>query len=97
MPFGSSTLIKVTGDSYSTATQPYYSMEIWNGSSYSQYGNEGVPDEVEQIRRALRWNFPDGDRHPDRAEPRVAGQRARPGAAVVFAGSTQLNGTVVDG
>ena len=51
-------------------------MEIWNGTSYSQYGND-VPEEVEHIRRALPVELPAGDRHPDRAEPRLAGQRAR--------------------
>ena len=97
VPFGSSTLINVTGDSYSTATQPYYSMEIWNGTSYSQYGNEGVPPEVEQVRRALLWNFPEAT--DIQIGPNLAWQGSvlAPGAAIVFPGSTQLNGTVVAG
>jgi Domain of unknown function DUF11 len=97
VPFGSSTLITVTGESYSTATQPYYSMEIWNGTAYSQYGNEGVPEEVEHIRRALLWNFPEAT--DIQIGPNLAWQGSvlAPGAAIVFPGSTQLNGTVVAG
>ena len=97
VPFRSSTLITVTGGSYSTATQPYYSMEIWNGSSYSQYGNEGVPEEVEHIRRALLWNFPEAT--DIQIGPNLAWQGSvlAPGAAIVFPGSTQLNGTVIAG
>ncbi len=97
VPFGSSTLITVTGASYSTATQPYFSMEIWNGSSYSQYGNDGVPEEVEHIRRALLWNFPEAT--DIQIGPNLAWQGSvlAPGAAIVFPGSTQLNGTVIAG
>jgi choice-of-anchor A domain-containing protein/uncharacterized repeat protein (TIGR01451 family) len=96
VPFRSSTLINVTGGSYSTATQPYYSMEIWNGTNYQQYGND-VPEEIEHIRRALLWNFPEAT--DIQIGPYLAWQGSvlAPGAAVVFPGDTQLNGTVVAG
>ena len=53
--------------------------------------------EVEHIRRALLWNFPEAT--DIQIGPNLAWQGSvlAPGAAIVFPGSTQLNGTVVAG
>ncbi|HWI72860.1 MAG TPA: choice-of-anchor A family protein [Baekduia sp.] len=59
VPFGSSTLINVTGTTYTTAQYPTTSVEFWNGSSFQQFGNAAPSPELEAMRRAMLWNFPD--------------------------------------
>jgi uncharacterized repeat protein (TIGR01451 family) len=83
------------GDSYSTATQPYFSLEIWDGTGYRQFGNQAPNQDVENLRHALLWIFPDAN--TVQIGPALAwhGSVLAPGAAFVFPGSTQLNGTII--
>lgn len=95
VPFGSSTLINVTGDAYTTAQYPTVSVEFWNGSSYQQFGNEAPSPELEAMRRSMVWNFPTAT--SVQIGPNLAWQGTvlAPYAAVTFRENAQLNGTIV--
>jgi choice-of-anchor A domain-containing protein/uncharacterized repeat protein (TIGR01451 family) len=97
VPFGSSTLINVTGSSYTTAQYPTTSIEFWNGTSFQQFGNEAPSPELEAMRRAMLWNFPDAT--AVQVGPSLAWQGSvlAPLAVMDFTANTQLNGTIIAG
>ena len=94
VPFGSSTLVNVTGGSYTTAAFPTAAVQFWNGSSYVQLPDNPSAD-LEALRTNLLWNFPDAT--SVQIGPNLAWQGTvlAPRAAVSFPGSTQLNGTLI--
>jgi choice-of-anchor A domain-containing protein/uncharacterized repeat protein (TIGR01451 family) len=96
VPFGSSTLINVTGAQYTTAQYPTSSIELWNGTQFVQFGNEAPSPELEALRRAMLWNLPDATRV--QIGPGIAWQGSvlAPHAVVRF-DNGQLNGTLVAG
>lgn len=96
VPFGSTTLVNVTGTTYSSAQYPTSSIELWNGTSYQQLGNDAPSPELEALRRAMVWNFPDATKV--QIGPGIAWQGSvlAPYAAVRF-DNGQLNGTIVAG
>lgn len=97
VPFGSSTLINVTGKSYTSGQYPTVSIEFWNGSGYQQFGNEAPSPELEAMRRSMLWNFPEATHV--QIGPTVAWQGSvlAPWAVVNFRENTQLNGTIIAG
>lgn len=97
VPFGSSTLINVTGESYTTAQYPTTSIEFWNGSSFQQFGNEAPSAELEAMRRSMLWNFPDATRLQIGPSLSWQGSVLAPHAAMDFTANTQLNGLIVAG
>lgn len=97
VPFGSSTLINVTGTSYTTAQYPTTSVEFWNGSSYQQFGNEAPSPELEAMRRAMLWNFPEAAEVQIGPSLAWQGSVLAPHANVRFVANTQLNGTIIGG
>ncbi len=94
VPFGSSTIVNVSGDSYTTAAFPTAAIQFWNGSAYVQL-NDGTTGDLEALRRALLWNFPTAT--SVQIGPNLAweGTVLAPHALVKFPGSTQLNGTLI--
>jgi choice-of-anchor A domain-containing protein/uncharacterized repeat protein (TIGR01451 family) len=94
VPFGSSTVVNVTGDSYTTAAFPTAAIQFWNGSAYVQL-NDSTTGDLEALRRALLWNFPSAT--SVQIGPNLAweGTVLAPHALVKFPGSTQLNGTLI--
>ncbi|MDW5595564.1 choice-of-anchor A family protein [Conexibacter stalactiti] len=94
VPAGSTTLIDVTGDAYSSATLPSVSVELWNGSDYVQVGGEDGTD-LDQIRRKLLWNF--ADARSLQIGPGITWQGSiiAPNADARLSGSTQIYGSVV--
>ena len=94
VPFGSSTLVNVTGSSYTTAAFPTAAVQFWNGSSYVQLP-DNPPAQLEALRTGLLWNFPTAT--SVQIGPNLAWQGTvlAPRAAVAFPGSTQLNGTLI--
>jgi choice-of-anchor A domain-containing protein/uncharacterized repeat protein (TIGR01451 family) len=95
VPFGSSTLINVMGDAYTTAQHPTVSVELWDGTAYQQLGNEAPSPELEALRRGLLWNFPTAT--AVQIGPNLAWQGSvlAPYAALTFRENAQLNGTIV--
>ncbi|HST42910.1 MAG TPA: choice-of-anchor A family protein [Conexibacter sp.] len=94
VPAGSTTLIDVTGDAYSSATLPSVSVELWNGSDYVQVGAEDGTD-LDQIRRKLVWNF--ADARTLQIGPGIAWQGSilAPQADARLSSSTQIHGSVL--
>jgi choice-of-anchor A domain-containing protein/uncharacterized repeat protein (TIGR01451 family) len=97
VPFGSTTLINVLGTSYSTAVYPTASIEFWDGSAYQQFGDRAPSPELEAMRRAMLWNFPDADNVQIGPSLAWQGSVLAPWAVIRFEGSTQLNGTIIGG
>ena len=77
MPFGSSTIVNVTGDSYTTAAFPTAAIQFWNGSAYVQL-NDSTTGDLEALRRALLWNFPTATSVQIGPNIAWAGHRSRP-------------------
>lgn len=97
VPFGSTTLINVSGTSYSTAVHPTVSIEFWDGSSYRQFGDQAPSPELEAMRRAMLWNFPQATSVQIGPSLAWQGSVLAPLAVIRFEGSTQLNGTIIGG
>jgi choice-of-anchor A domain-containing protein/uncharacterized repeat protein (TIGR01451 family) len=97
VPFGSSTLINVLGTSYTTARYPTVSVEFWNGTSFQQFGNEAPSPELEAMRRAMLWNFPEATAVQIGPSLAWQGSVLAPQAVVNFTANTQLNGTIIAG
>ena len=94
VPFGSTTLINVTGISYSSSTVS--AIEYWNGSSYVQWGNDAPNADLGTLRDKTVWNWPDAtnvDLGPNTAwQGTILAPRA-----VVRVGYQQVNGPIVSG
>jgi choice-of-anchor A domain-containing protein/uncharacterized repeat protein (TIGR01451 family) len=97
VPFGSTTLINVTGAGYATAVLPTASIEFWDGSAFQQFGDRAPSPELEAMRRAMLWNFPDATNVQIGPNLAWQGSVLAPWAAIRFEGSTQLNGTIIGG
>jgi choice-of-anchor A domain-containing protein/uncharacterized repeat protein (TIGR01451 family) len=97
VPFGSSTLINVTGAEYTTAQYPTVSIEYWNGTQFVQFGNEAPSPELEALRRAMVWNFPEATKVQIGPNLAWQGTVLAPHAVVNFRENAQLNGTIVAG
>ena len=95
VPFGSTTLVNVTGTEYTTSAKPTTSIAFWNGSSYVQLSDPESNPNLEQLRRGLLWNLPDAQSVQIGANLAWQGTLLAPGALVVFPGSTQLNGVII--
>ena len=94
MPFGATTLINVTGETYASSTVS--AIAYWNGSAYVQLQNHGLPPELEALRTKTVWNWPDAtdvDLGPNTAwQGTILAPRA-----VVHLGYQQVNGPIVAG
>ncbi len=95
VPFGSTTIVNVSGATYSTATLPTTSISFWNGSSYVQLGETAPSPQLEALRRALLWNFPLATRVQIGPNLAWQGSLLAPGPALAFQGSTQLVGQII--
>ena len=94
VPFGSTTLINVTGTTYSASGT--YAISYWNGSSYVQWGNDAPSAELGTLRDKTLWNFPDA------TDVNLCPSTAWQGTilaprAVVRLGYQQVNGPIVAG
>jgi choice-of-anchor A domain-containing protein len=98
VPFGSSALVNVLGDIYSTAGDPQtVSLELWDGEKYVQFGDSAPSPELELLRRSLLWNFAAASFVQIGPQLAWQGSVLAPGAAFSFPGNTQLNGTIIVG
>ena len=94
VPFGSSTIVNVTGDSYTTRRLPDRRDPVLErlclrpAERQHHRGSRGAP-----LGAALE--LPDRDVRPDRSAHRLAGHRSRPARARQVPGDTQLNGTLI--
>ena len=94
VPFGSTTLINVTGETYSSTTVS--AIAYWNGSAYVQLQNNESNSDLETLRTKTVWNWPDAtevDLGPNTAwQGTILAPRA-----VVRLGYQQVNGPIVSG
>ena len=90
---GSSTIVNVTGSSYTTAAFPTAAIQFWDGSNYVQPSDQSPPAIV-ALRDATLWNFPTAT--SVQIGPNLAweGTVLAPRAAVSFPGSTQLDAPI---
>jgi choice-of-anchor A domain-containing protein/uncharacterized repeat protein (TIGR01451 family) len=94
VPTGSSTLVNVAGDAYTSASYPTAAIQFWNGSGYVQLPDNPSPS-LEALRTSLLWNFPTATSVQIGPNMAWEGTVLAPRAAVVFPGSTPLNGTLI--
>ena len=94
VPSGSTTVVVVTGPSYSSARYPTAAIQFWNGSQYVQLPDSASPA-LEALRANLLWDFPEATSVQIGSGIAWQGTVLAPLAAVVFPGSTQLNGTLI--
>jgi choice-of-anchor A domain-containing protein/uncharacterized repeat protein (TIGR01451 family) len=94
VPLGSSTVVNVTGTSYSSAAFPTAAIQFWDGSKFVQLSDPTTP-QLEALRTGLLWNFPDATSVQIGPNMAWEGTVLAPLAAVTFPGSTQLNGTLI--
>ena len=94
VPFGSTTLINVTGESYASSTVS--AIAYWNGSSYQQWGNQAPNDDLGTLRDKTVWNFPDATDVNLGPNTAWQGTILAP-RAVVRVGYQQVNGPIVAG
>ena len=59
VPDGATTLINVTGATYTSGFRPTYSITFWDGSNYVQFSDNPPNDRVGLARERLMWSFPD--------------------------------------
>jgi choice-of-anchor A domain-containing protein/uncharacterized repeat protein (TIGR01451 family) len=94
VPLGSSTLVNVTGDSYSSARFPTAAIQFWDGSTYVQPGRQ-TSSEAATLRSNLLWNFPTATNVQIGPSIGWQGSILAPRAAVSFQSSTDLFGSLI--
>lgn len=96
VPFGSTTMVNVTGSPYSSSTAqgPLASIEFWDGTAYRQPGDAPGAD-LEALRRATLWNFSQATGL--RIGPGVAWQGSvlAPAAGAIVPVNTKIYGQIV--
>lgn len=95
VPDGASTLINVTGATYTSAAYPTVAMRFWDGSQYVQFSDDAPNDRVEQARRDLLWSFPDASSVQLGPGMDWQGSVLAPRALVVLADNTRFHGTLI--
>jgi choice-of-anchor A domain-containing protein len=95
VPFGSTTVVDVSGTTYTTAALPTTSIAFWDGSAYRQFSDTAPTPQLDALRRALVWNFPLANRIQIGPNLAWQGTVLAPDPALAFPGSTQLNGQIV--
>jgi choice-of-anchor A domain-containing protein len=95
VPAGASTLINVTGETYTSAAYPTVAMRFWDGSKYVQFSDTAPNDRVEQARRDLLWSFPDASSVQLGGNIDWQGSVLAPRALVLLADNTRFHGTLV--
>jgi len=95
VPTGATTIVNVTGSTYSTAEDVQtVSVEFWDGGGYQQLGDHPSA-ELNALRDATLWNFPQAT--TVQIGPGLAWQGSvlAPFADVRLEGNTQLYGQVI--
>jgi choice-of-anchor A domain-containing protein/uncharacterized repeat protein (TIGR01451 family) len=95
VPDGASTLINVTGATYTSAAYPTVAMRFWDGSQYVQFSDTAPNDRVDQARRDLLWSFPDASSVQLGPGLDWQGSVLAPRALVLLADNTRFHGTLV--
>jgi choice-of-anchor A domain-containing protein/uncharacterized repeat protein (TIGR01451 family) len=95
VPDGASTLINVTGGSYTSGARPTTAMKFWTGSQYQQFSDNAPNDRVERARRDLLWSFPDASSVQLGPGLDWQGSVMAPRALVTLANNTRFHGTLV--
>jgi choice-of-anchor A domain-containing protein/uncharacterized repeat protein (TIGR01451 family) len=95
VPDGASTLINVTGTTYTSAAYPTVAMRFWDGSQYVQFSDNAPNARVEAARRDLLWSFPDASSVQLGPGMDWQGSVLAPRALVVLADNTRFHGTLI--
>ena len=93
VPSSSTTIVNVTGSSFTTTQVPTVAVELWDGSSYQQPGDT-PSTALEQVRTKLLWNLPTAT--SVQIGPSISWQGSVLAAHAEFSfGSGSLYGTIV--
>ena len=97
VPDGATTLINVTGATYTSGFPPTYSITFWDGGQYVQFSDTAPNDRVGRPGGDLLWSFPDATEcSSGTIRHGLAGQRARrPRALVTLVDNTRFHGTLI--
>ena len=95
VPDGATTLINVTGSTYTSGFRPTTSMRFWDGNGYVQFGDNAPNDRVARARKDLLWSFPDADSIQLGPNLDWQGSVLAPRSFVLLADNTRFHGTLV--
>ena len=95
IPDGASTLINVTGDSYTSGAYPTAAMRFWDGTQYVQFSDAAPNARVERARRDLMWSFPGADSVQIGPGMDWQGSILAPRSFVSLADNTRFHGTLI--
>lgn len=95
VPFGATTIVNVSGSTYSSAVYPTSSISYWDGSRYVQFSDQAPTPDLGALRDATLWNFPLANRVEIGPNLAWQGSILAPSSAVDAMGGTQINGQVI--
>jgi choice-of-anchor A domain-containing protein/uncharacterized repeat protein (TIGR01451 family) len=95
VPDGATTLINVTGPTYTSGFRPTTSMRFWDGTKYVQFSDDAPNDRVARARKDLLWSFPDADSIQLGPNLDWQGSVLAPRSFVLLADNTRFHGTLV--
>jgi choice-of-anchor A domain-containing protein/uncharacterized repeat protein (TIGR01451 family) len=95
VPDGATTLINVTGRTYTSGFRPTTSMRFWDGNAYVQFSDNAPNDRVARARKDLLWSFPDADSIQLGPGLDWQGSVLAPRSFVLLADNTRFHGTLI--
>jgi choice-of-anchor A domain-containing protein/uncharacterized repeat protein (TIGR01451 family) len=95
VPDGATTLINVTGATYTSGFRPTTAIRFWDGNQYAQFSDTPPNDRVRRAREDLLWSFPDASSIQLGPNLDWQGSVLAPRSFVLLADSTRFHGTLV--
>jgi choice-of-anchor A domain-containing protein/uncharacterized repeat protein (TIGR01451 family) len=95
VPDGATTLINVTGDTYTSGARPTTAIRFWDGNQYAQFSDNPPNDRVKRAREDLLWSFPDASSVQLGSNLDWQGSVLAPRSFVLLADNTRFHGTLV--
>jgi choice-of-anchor A domain-containing protein/uncharacterized repeat protein (TIGR01451 family) len=95
VPDGATTLINVTGLTYTSGARPTTAIRFWDGNQYVQFSDNAPNDRVKRAREDLMWSFPDATSVQLGSNLDWQGSVLAPRSFVTLADNTRFHGTLV--
>ena len=95
VPDGATTLINVTGATYTSGARPTTAIRFWDGNQYAQFSDNPPNDRVKRAREDLLWSFPDASSVQLGSNLDWQGSVLAPRSFVLLADNTRFHGTLV--
>jgi choice-of-anchor A domain-containing protein/uncharacterized repeat protein (TIGR01451 family) len=95
VPDGATTLINVTGETYTSGFRPTTAIRFWDGNQYVQFSDNPPNDLVKRAREDLLWSFPDASSVQLGPNLDWQGSVLAPRSFVLLADNTRFHGTLV--